>query len=172
MTYSRQISDFICALRFDTIPESTTVRARQLMTDTLGVGLAGTRHPNFEAALKGVLAVPGTGGDHPVIGTGLSPDGALCRAHQRGRLPCPRLRRHPYCLHRARQRHSDATGAGPRRGSLCQRAGGPHRLRGRVGDRGARGHRLGQQFPQPRFSFDRNRGPFSARRLRRANCSV
>ncbi|ETA49337.2 hypothetical protein P279_25280 [Rhodobacteraceae bacterium PD-2] len=69
MTYSRQISDFICALRFDTIPERTTVRARQLMTDTLGVGLAGPRHPNFEPALKGALAVPGTGGDHPVIGT-------------------------------------------------------------------------------------------------------
>ncbi|RYH04477.1 MmgE/PrpD family protein [Salipiger sp. IMCC34102] len=69
MTYSRKLADFVCALTYDAVPDATRARARQLMTDTLGVGLSGSRHPNFRTALEGIAAIPGTTGDHPVIGS-------------------------------------------------------------------------------------------------------
>lgn len=71
MTRSERMAAFVCALRYDTIPSGTLARARQLMTDTLGVGLAGSRHPNFQTALEGISAIPGALGDHPVIGSHL-----------------------------------------------------------------------------------------------------
>ncbi|WP_306152115.1 MmgE/PrpD family protein [Roseovarius sp. MMSF_3281] len=68
MTYSQELAAFVCTLTTEKIPEGTRARARQLMTDTLGVGLAGTRHPNFKNAMAAVSVIPGTRGDHPVIG--------------------------------------------------------------------------------------------------------
>lgn len=68
MTYSQQLAAFVCGLRTQQIPEATRARARQLMTDTLGVGLAGTRHSNFKNAMTGISAMPNALGDHPVIG--------------------------------------------------------------------------------------------------------
>ena len=72
MSYSRQLADFVRATRFDDIPDPVTARAKQLLIDTLGVGLAGSRHPNAVRALAGIRAIPGAGGDHPVIGSDVS----------------------------------------------------------------------------------------------------
>lgn len=69
MTHSQILAAFVCDLTSEAIPASTRARARQLMTDTLGVGLSGSRHPNFLNALAGIAALPGTRGDHPVIGS-------------------------------------------------------------------------------------------------------
>ena len=71
MTYSQQIAAFICGLTNESIPESTRTRARQLITDTLGVGLSGTRHDNFKAALAGTCAIPGSGGQSAILGSDL-----------------------------------------------------------------------------------------------------
>lgn len=71
MTYSEQIAEFVCGLSYQAIPQTAQIRARQLMTDTLGVGLAGSQHPNFRAALSGVQEIPGSLGDHPVIGSSI-----------------------------------------------------------------------------------------------------
>lgn len=68
MTHSATLASFVCTLDFDTIPTSTITRAKQLMIDTLGVGLSGTRHPNFAIALAGVMAIPGSAGGRPVLG--------------------------------------------------------------------------------------------------------
>lgn len=70
LTYSEELAAFVCGLRFDAIPSSAVARARQLMLDTLGVGLAGSRHPNFANALAGVSAIPGSAGPLPVLGGG------------------------------------------------------------------------------------------------------
>ncbi len=72
MSYSRQLADFVRATRFKDIPDSVTARAKQLLIDTLGVGLAGSRHPNAVRALAGIRAIPGAGGNHPVIGSDVS----------------------------------------------------------------------------------------------------
>ncbi|WP_323035507.1 MmgE/PrpD family protein [Pararhodobacter sp.] len=68
MTHSATLASFVIALDFDAIPSSTITRAKQLMIDTLGVGLSGTRHPNFEIALAGIRAIPGSSGAQPVLG--------------------------------------------------------------------------------------------------------
>ncbi|MCB1740827.1 MAG: MmgE/PrpD family protein [Gammaproteobacteria bacterium] len=62
------LSEFVCGLSYEDVPASTLSRARQLMTDTLGVGFSGSRHPNFQTALGGISVMPGALGDHPVIG--------------------------------------------------------------------------------------------------------
>ena len=72
MSYSRQLADFVCATHFDDIPAPVTARARQLLIDTLGVGLAGSRHPNAIQALAGIKAIPGAIGERPVIGSEVS----------------------------------------------------------------------------------------------------
>ena len=59
MSYSRQLADFVRATRFEDIPGPVTARAKQLLIDTLGVGLAGSRHPNAVRALAGIRAIPG-----------------------------------------------------------------------------------------------------------------
>ncbi|RVV96840.1 MmgE/PrpD family protein [Mesobaculum littorinae] len=69
MTHSQELAAFVCDLASEAIPASTRARARQLMTDTLGVGLSGSRHPNFQTALDGIAAMPAALGDHPVIGS-------------------------------------------------------------------------------------------------------
>lgn len=71
MTCSEQIAAFLCRLDNDAIPATAQARARQLIMDTLGVGLAGSGHANFQAALAGISAIPGALGDHPVIGSPL-----------------------------------------------------------------------------------------------------
>lgn len=68
MTHSATLASFVCSLDFDAIASSTITRAKQLMTDTLGVGLSGTRHPNFEIALAGIMAIPGSAGGRQVLG--------------------------------------------------------------------------------------------------------
>ena len=72
MSYSRQLADFVCATHFNDIPAPVTARARQLLIDTLGVGLAGSRHPNAVQALAGIKAIPGAIGERPVIGSEVS----------------------------------------------------------------------------------------------------
>ena len=74
MTYSQDLSEFICNLRAEAVPAATLSRAKQLMADTIGVGLSGTRHANFAAALAGTRAIPGSAGTSPVLNseTGLS----------------------------------------------------------------------------------------------------
>lgn len=69
MTYSKQLAAFACALTFEQIPDRTIKRAKQLLIDTLGVGLSGSRHPNFISALDGVASIPGSSGRSPVIGS-------------------------------------------------------------------------------------------------------
>ena len=71
MTYSQQLAEFICGLTNEAIPEATRARARQLITDTLGVGLSGTRHDNFKAALAGACAIPGSAGQSAILGSDL-----------------------------------------------------------------------------------------------------
>lgn len=68
MTYSHQLADFVCGLTTEAIPSTTRSRARQLITDTLGVGLSGTRHENFTAALAGAQAIPGSVGQSAILG--------------------------------------------------------------------------------------------------------
>lgn len=69
MTHSEDLAAFVSGLHYDAIPSSAVARARQLMLDTLGVGLAGSRHPNFINALAGVSAIPGSAGALPVLGS-------------------------------------------------------------------------------------------------------
>ncbi|MDP2779709.1 MmgE/PrpD family protein [Devosia sp.] len=68
MTYSSELASFVCTLDFDAVPSSTIARAKQLMIDTLGVGLSGTRHSTFETALAGIMAIPGSEGRQQVLG--------------------------------------------------------------------------------------------------------
>ncbi|WP_417601803.1 MmgE/PrpD family protein [Pararhodobacter oceanensis] len=68
-THSAVLASFVTALEYDAIPASTITRAKQLITDTLGVGLSGSLHPNFKIALAGVQAIPGSAGERPVLGS-------------------------------------------------------------------------------------------------------
>ena len=67
-SYSAQLAAFTHGLRHDDIPEAVRRRARHLILDAIGLGLAATRH-NFAAPmLRGIQAL-GEGGGSPVLGS-------------------------------------------------------------------------------------------------------
>ena len=67
---SRSIANFAVALSLSSVPQAVVDRARLLMLDALGVGLASNAYPFAERSLAGIRALAEPGGTCSVIGRG------------------------------------------------------------------------------------------------------
>lgn len=70
-SYSAQLAAFTHGLRYEDIPERVRRRAKHLMLDAVGLGLAATRHDFAGPMLRGIQAL-GEGGSSPVLGSGVT----------------------------------------------------------------------------------------------------
>jgi 2-methylcitrate dehydratase PrpD len=69
--YAAQLADFTHRLRYEDIPEPVRRRAKHLMLDAIGLGLAATRHDFAGPMLRGIEAF-GEGGGSPVLGSAVT----------------------------------------------------------------------------------------------------
>ncbi len=69
--YAAQLADFTHALRYEDIPEPVRRRAKHLILDAIGLGLAATRHDFAAPMLRGIQAF-GEGGTSPVLGSAVT----------------------------------------------------------------------------------------------------
>lgn len=70
-SYSSQLAAFTLGLRYEDIPEPVRRRAKHLMLDAIGLGLAATRHDFAAPMLRGIQAL-GEGGSSPVLGSAVT----------------------------------------------------------------------------------------------------
>ncbi|MGG5809317.1 MmgE/PrpD family protein [Falsiroseomonas sp. CW058] len=68
---STTLAGFVHGLRHEAIPAATRMRAKHLMLDAIGLGLAATRHDFAGPLLRGVQAL-GEGGTSPVLGSAVT----------------------------------------------------------------------------------------------------
>ena len=63
-----QLSEFLCRIRFEELPETVRLRSRQVIVDTLAVIAGGSAEPEVQALTKELLTASATGAS--VLGTG------------------------------------------------------------------------------------------------------
>ena len=66
--YSVEISKFISTLTYKNIPQEVILRAKELILDCIGVGIAGGREKSVQNAIKTIKKLPGGGGECKIWG--------------------------------------------------------------------------------------------------------